>query len=308
MIVSSVRTDHPSWLSAGDTTYRAVRSGRSSWVLTCTPTRTDECWAEAHPVVGEGDAPVLDVIDLDRLSVIRSLADALSVSVGDLIGEPTLLDWIPEGGMASVSALRATLMDYRQPSPLAATPNGDAGPIDLDGLRSEVEAVINAYEASKYGFVANRVPLLLADAVQAVQTHGPQAQRLLALSYQAAMSLLTKLGEADLAWIAAERGLAAAQQTGDPVILHPGLTVPLSCTRPALNRPLRTSHATHRSSSRSAPPGLPRANRTMLSIYGSLFLAGATAAARANDHTCTQDFLREANDTAQRLGANANWC
>lgn len=63
MIVSSVMTDHPSWLSAGDTTYRAVRSGRSTWVLTCTPTRTDECWAEAHLVSGEGDAPVLDVID-----------------------------------------------------------------------------------------------------------------------------------------------------------------------------------------------------------------------------------------------------
>lgn len=243
-------------------------------------------------------------IDLDRLSVIRNLADALGISVGDLIGEPTLLDWSPEGGMASVSALRATLMDYRQLSPLLATSNGDAGPIDLDDLRREVEAIFNAYQASKYGFVANRVPLLLADAVQAVQTHGVQAQRLLALSYQAATSLLTKLGEADLAWIAAERGLAAAQQTGDPVILgslfRSVVHALLSTGRyaPAMQLTEAAAAVLH--------PGRPRANRTMLSIYGSLFLAGAMAAARANNRTCTQDFLREANDTAQRLGTDAN--
>ncbi|WP_416382265.1 helix-turn-helix domain-containing protein [Nocardia transvalensis] len=32
-------------------------------------------------------------ISLDRLSVIRLLADALDVSLGDLIGEPMLLEW-----------------------------------------------------------------------------------------------------------------------------------------------------------------------------------------------------------------------
>src|SRR5438270_1798725 len=32
-------------------------------------------------------------IELDRLSVLRRLADALDIGLGDLIGEPTLLDW-----------------------------------------------------------------------------------------------------------------------------------------------------------------------------------------------------------------------
>jgi DNA-3-methyladenine glycosylase II len=63
VIVSSVMTDHPSWLLAGDTAYRAVRSGRSTWVLTCVPTGTGACRAEAHPVCREGNAPVLDVVD-----------------------------------------------------------------------------------------------------------------------------------------------------------------------------------------------------------------------------------------------------
>ncbi len=40
MIVSSVMTDHPSWSSVGGTTYRVVRSGSATWVLTCTPAET----------------------------------------------------------------------------------------------------------------------------------------------------------------------------------------------------------------------------------------------------------------------------
>jgi hypothetical protein len=48
-----------------------------------------------------------------------------------------------------------------------------------------------------------------------------QAHELLAFSYQAAASVPTKLGEADLAWTAAERGLAAAQNTGNLVVIGP---------------------------------------------------------------------------------------
>ena len=37
-------------------------------------------------------------IELDRLSVIKSLAEALDVSLGDLLAEPTLLDWTADSG------------------------------------------------------------------------------------------------------------------------------------------------------------------------------------------------------------------
>jgi hypothetical protein len=55
-----------------------------------------------------------DVIPLDRLPVIKSLADALDVSLGDLLAEPSLVDWTPaDAGPGSVPALRDALMDYR---------------------------------------------------------------------------------------------------------------------------------------------------------------------------------------------------
>lgn len=62
-------------------------------------------------------------IEIDRLSVIRAVAEALDVAMGDLLGDPTLLDWSAESGHRTVAALRETLLDYRQISPfLAATP------------------------------------------------------------------------------------------------------------------------------------------------------------------------------------------
>ena len=41
----------------------------------------------------------------------------------------------------------------------------------------------------------------------------------LALTYQLAATTLTKVGETDLAWIAADRGLNAATASNDPLVL-----------------------------------------------------------------------------------------
>lgn len=64
MIVESVMTDHPSWLSADNgAAYRAVRRGNAVWSLTVTPTDADGQHTDAHCVSGASDAPMSDVID-----------------------------------------------------------------------------------------------------------------------------------------------------------------------------------------------------------------------------------------------------
>ena len=157
-----------------------------------------------------------DRIELDRLSVIRRLAEALDVTLADLVAEPTLLDWTTDSGVRTVPALRAALMDYGQMAPALAAATDAAAP-DLGALQRAVGEVFDAYQASRYAYVAGRTPLVLADALRASRTAAAddrnRANALLALAYQAAVSVLTKLGETDLAWIAAERGLNAAQQT-----------------------------------------------------------------------------------------------
>ena len=90
-------------------------------------------------------------IQLDRLSVIRSLAEVLDVSIGDLVGEPTLLDWTAESRTQTVPALRAVLMDYSQLSALLASGENDSEPPALDQLARKVDAIFEAYQHSRFG-------------------------------------------------------------------------------------------------------------------------------------------------------------
>jgi hypothetical protein len=53
-------------------------------------------------------------------------------------------------------------------------------------------------------------------------------------------------------------------------------------------------------------PGLADAAPDFLSIYGTLFLAGSMAGARADDRSTVRDFLAEADQAARRLGRDAN--
>ncbi|MDM4720367.1 helix-turn-helix transcriptional regulator [Micromonospora sp. WMMA1363] len=245
-------------------------------------------------------------IDLDRLSVIRSVAGALDVSIGDLVGEPTLLDWTADSGTKTVPALREALLNYRQLSPFI--PGPVAEPPEVAQLRSEVTNVWDAYQASRYGYVVARLPQALAAGQAATQTHQGEDQEqsfaLLALTYQAAAVLLTKLGEADLAWIAAERGFTAAQRCGDAVVIgslfRSVAHTLLSTGRYREAKQLTTDAAAY------MQPGLAEATPEYLSVYGTLFLAGSVAAARDEDRASVRSFLNEADQAARRLGHDAN--
>ncbi|MGY4971633.1 helix-turn-helix domain-containing protein [Streptomyces nigrescens] len=246
-------------------------------------------------------------IELDRLSVIRTLAHALDVSIGDLIAEPTLLEWSNDSGRRTVPALREALMDYRLLTPLIGAP-ADGEPPTVEALRGDVGEVWDAYQASRYGFAARQLPLLLADALLAVRTYTgddrDEANGLLAMTYQGAAMVLGKLGENELAWIAADRGLAAAQQSGNNTITGSLFRSVTHCLL-STGR-FETAAQLVRDAAGFLQPGLAEPTPAYLSVYGTLFLTGAMAAARADDRATTQEFLREAESAATRLGANGN--
>ncbi len=249
-------------------------------------------------------------IELDRLSVIRRLAEALDVTIGDLAGEPTFLDWTADSGMQTVPALRAILMDYRQITPLLAGPgSADGEPPNLDALQRDVSDVFDAYQGSRYGYVTSRIPLALSDAMHAGRAVEPgderRAQGLLALAYQSATAVLTKLGETDLAWIASERGLAAAQQADNPLVLG-SLFRSVTHALHATGRFQASVQLTEAAVGVLQPYLRHRADDGLLSVYGCLFLTGAVAASRADNRQATTTFLTEAQDAANRLGRDAN--
>ncbi|MFD9125852.1 helix-turn-helix domain-containing protein [Kitasatospora sp. NPDC059571] len=246
-------------------------------------------------------------IELDRLSVIKTLADALDIQPGDLIAEPSLLDWTADAQGGTVPRLREALMDYKQMSSLLAPASGEEPP-DLDILRADVGTAWSAYQDARYARATRLIPGILEEAQRAVRTHEGdeqlQAKALLAMAYQGAAMVLTKIGEADLAWMAADRGLAAAQGSGDHVVIGSLFRSVSHCLlangRPEAAKELIADSTGYLKS------GLASASPTYLSIYGTLFLVGSMAAARLDDRSAVREFLTEADQVAQRLGHDAN--
>ncbi|GHJ10593.1 transcriptional regulator [Micromonospora humidisoli] len=245
-------------------------------------------------------------IELDRLSVIKALAEVLDVPLGDLLGEPALLDWTSDSGTATVPALRAALMNYRALGPF---PNGpDQEPPSVAALKKDVGALWDAYQDSRFGYVTSRLPDLLHRARAAADHHHgddqDHARRLLGLTYQLAATQLTKLGESDLDWIAADRGLAAVRPTGDPLITG-SLFRSVGHALHATGRYVEAVRLTEDAAG-YLEPHLTQATPELLSVHGTLFLSGSMAAARANDAATTRTFLAAADHAANQLGADAN--
>jgi transcriptional regulator with XRE-family HTH domain len=245
--------------------------------------------------------------ELDRLSVIREVARELDVSLGDLIGEPSLLEWSKESGRRTIPALRAVLHDYRDLAPGLVGSVAESPPL-LRDLEREVGQVWVAYQNSRYGSLARRLPYLIHDCQAATRSwDGADAQRAHALSayvHQVATLLLTKLGEADLAWIAASRGLVTANAGNDPVVVG-------SLSRAAAHALVsigeyQQAQGLVSTMAQHLQPLLTRPTPQLLSVYGSLHLVGALAAARDDNRTTATTHLAEGQAAARQLGGDAN--
>jgi hypothetical protein len=130
------------------------------------------------------------------------------------------------------------------------------------------------------------------------------AAKLLALTYQAAATTLTKVGETDLAWIAADRSLVAAQEASDPVVLCSVLRAVAHAL--LSNGKYEEAVDLVNRSGESLVDTFDQHDAEALSVYGTMFLAGAMAAARADDRQTTHTLLDEADRAAQRLRGDAN--
>lgn len=249
---------------------------------------------------------------LDRLSVIRALADVLDVGLADLLGEPSLLNWSADSGQQTVTAIRAALTDYRQLVPFDTSNTGNIGDaaVDLDALDREILHLWDLYQRSRYGALAKRLPYAISEAIDATRSHisgtaRARANRAYAYTHQVATLLLTKLGEADLGWLAASRGLDAARATEDPVVVGSLLRNAVH----ALSTDGEYQQATQLAAQASdylAPEIGNQAAPDRLSVYGCLHLIAALAAAHTNNHDLAAEHLAEADRAATRLGGDAN--
>jgi transcriptional regulator with XRE-family HTH domain len=247
---------------------------------------------------------------LDKFSVVYEIADVLQVDVQLLLGReperrPDSMNCIDQ---VEVEEIRSALERYDQ---ISAFFNAPPEPPVLPEMRKAINHAWQTYNHAKYGMLARALPKLLRDS-QAADTayngteEGRQAAHLLAQVYMVASSVLRRLGEHELSWLAADRSIAVAQRAADPMLTGVA-TYRVALALLALGRSRPALEVNVNIANRLAPGANGEATTPeRLSVYGMLLLQGAMAAARIGDTASVRDLLAGAEEAARSLGGDHN--
>lgn len=242
--------------------------------------------------------------EVRRLDVLADLARALRITVGDLLGQPVLVEDHEADG-DDIPAIRDSLM---APHRLSTRLYGD-DPVPSVDQRQIVPLVERAWSRFQGGQLADVIRALpdLIRSAQGLEKGDGVGSREWAVSariHHLAASTLAKVGEADLAWLAAERAMYAADRSDDPLVLA-------SASRAATHALLTAGRyddalelgitAAGWLSDRAAND-----DTAAISLLGMLYLRAAGAAARHHDRATANDLLERASQAAARLGRDLN--
>ncbi|HYZ52396.1 MAG TPA: helix-turn-helix transcriptional regulator [Streptosporangiaceae bacterium] len=215
--------------------------------------------------------------------------------------------------MFADSARGKPSVDAESLAPVLATHEADAPPAPLDvppditALKAAVNNARRQYQACRYSELVRNLPDLLAQLHAAsVALDGearPRAYALSADAHHVAAGLLLKLDDQGLAYLAADRSMRAAQASEDPITVGASARI---ITHALMNGghlaaavDTVTSHAARLNRDVSHTP-------ESLSVYGSLLLRGAIAAALHSKRGIAHELLAEADDAGRQLGVDGN--
>ncbi|MBN9101459.1 MAG: helix-turn-helix transcriptional regulator [Pseudonocardia sp.] len=243
-----------------------------------------------------------------NIELLTELAQVLRIGLPDLLGLPVMME--DEENRDDIPAIRDALMSPgRLSRVLYGAPNADDLP-DLDRSSQLVEYLWSDYQAGRLGKVVSNLPALIRTAQQLEdQVAGGQARQqtwaISARTHHLAATTLSKVGEADLSWIAAERAMKAADEADDPLVLA-------SAARAATHALLavgRYEDALNlgETAAKWLGPRVKAGDPAALSLYGMLHLRTAVAAARHQDRVTATELLARAGRAAEVLGEDANY-
>jgi transcriptional regulator with XRE-family HTH domain len=247
---------------------------------------------------------------LERSTTLATVADALSVDIQVLLGREIARNGADVDCLdaETVEAIRTALERYDAIGGLLAQPQ-PVEPVLLQALRADVDYAWAAFERGGYGVLGRTLPHLLVSAQEAWNAYdGESAQEaasLLAQAYQVAASTLRKLGENHLGWLAADRAIRAAAESGD-VGWHGVATFRVGNALLALGRTDAAAEIQLQAANRLTPAGSAEAGPELLSVYGIVLLQGAMACARKGDSATVADLLREAEIVGSHVGDGHN--
>ena len=233
---------------------------------------------------------------IDKMSMLQTLANVLKVNLWDLQPKYGLP---PNGGAPldppkGVPAIRRAILLTHAPDRQAPT---------AARLRADVEQAKRLRQAGRLEALAIVLPQLLIDSRAGVAQEVEGAWWCLAASQQTASSLVRTLGEPELATMAADRSIAAADRSGDPL-----LTV--QSRRALANGIMRMGWFDEAgavcSDAADAFAPTDKTSPEEWSVWGSMQLTAAVSAARADDPAEARRLLRTARTAAERVGPGRN--
>jgi transcriptional regulator with XRE-family HTH domain len=233
---------------------------------------------------------------VEKVADLLALARVLKVEPGDLIGGISL----PANGGGpldpprGIIAVRGAVVAVRAP---------DQEPPTAAELGAAVKRVNQLEWNGSYQHAALLLPQTLAAARAGVAAEVLGAWGWLSGAYRIASRLARNLGERDLVALAADRAITAAQHAGD------GLAVAASTRHLAFGLLSLGLVDEAGGVCSDGADSLAPTNATSVegwSLWGSLQLTGAVAAAREQDHVGGRGMLREAKAAAERVGPGRN--
>jgi len=227
---------------------------------------------------------------------LHKIARALDVDVAVLLARPTRIDVAESDQDQGVVAIRRAITAVRD----------DGEPGSVDELRRSASYAWGAYWTNRFDLLGGLLPNLLTTArATAREADAPAVFAALSDVYGACASTLVHLGHVDLAYLAMERAVGAADRSDDQLrraalsgwmswlLLHQTGSSD-QARRLAVDEADRTE------------PRLGKARPEQLSVWGSLLVSGAVAAAREDQPAEADDLLNLAEAAAMRLNAEGS--
>jgi transcriptional regulator with XRE-family HTH domain len=238
--------------------------------------------------------------ELVRLPVLERVAGALQIGLRVLIDEADAEDARKLPDATEVAAIKMALGRYE----MVISREDRHEALGLEGLARQVDYVHEAFLASDFAIVGRALPALIVNGQHAVAMSEGEEQRraagLLVMIYKTTSSTFHKFGAHELAWLAADRAIAAAAIAGDPVSMARGAR----CAARALMSVGQCQQALTLlvDAGTRLEPELAEASSELASLIGMVWLAAEIAAARAGDADTARDMHRNAEAVARRFG------
>ena len=189
-----------------------------------------------------------------------------------------------------------------------ASPEPSQEPPAIAALAGSVRRARKHYQACRYSKLLSQLPRLLGQLDAACCSPDDDdklcAYALSADAYHVAAGFLLKLGDHGLAHLATDRSMTAALASQDPLTVGASARI---VTHTLMNSGhLSAAIATARNHAVRLDREIGMQTPESLSVYGSVLLRGAIAAALHDERGTAHELLAEADEAARRVGTDAN--